>query len=324
MRPGTRLRSWAGLVCSPATMARLIDPLIADLQYEHEGVSSTGQPRHRRWILMKGYLAFWKVLLLHVPIVCTRRTVRKLAGADDWAVGRALGAAAVTLLIVTGLLIAVPVQNLVERDMGSTWPVVLLLPQSLPLSLPFSILVGVLSGLRGRTVTNRARRAVLLIGLAASLGSLGMIIWGMPAAHHAFRSTVAGRQVHRDFNETSVRVLREKALAFKNDGQAGWAGMLLLSYHSRWALVGAALVFAVFGLAVNALRLGVASTAAIATSGCVVFLAYFFELGLVPQSVFSDERLAFSVVWLPNVLMIATSLAFMSGRDERRVLSAKW
>lgn len=54
-----------------------------------------------------------------------------------------------------------------------------------------------------------------------------------------------------------------------------------------------------------------------------MYLAYFFELAFVPQSVFSDERLAFGLVWLPNILMIVTSLAFMSARDERRVLSAK-
>ena len=323
MRPGTRLRSWAGLVCSPATMERLIDPLIADLQYEHEGACATGQSRLRHGILMKGYLAFWRVLLLHVPMVCTRRTLRNLAAADDWAVRRALGAAAVTMLVVTGLLIALPLQNLATRDMDSGWPLVLLLPQTLPLSLPLSILVGVLSGLQGRIVTNRARRAVLVVGLAGSLGSLGMIIWVMPAANHAFRSTIAGRQVHRGFNEISIRVLREKALAIRNDGQPGWAGMLLFSYHARWALVGAALAFGVFGLGVNALRLGVAPTAAIGTSGCIVYLAYFFELAFVPQSVFSDERLTFGLVWLPNVLMIVTGLAFMSARDERHVLSAK-
>ncbi len=54
-----------------------------------------------------------------------------------------------------------------------------------------------------------------------------------------------------------------------------------------------------------------------------VYLAYFFALALVPQSVFSDERLAFGLVWLPNILMIVTSLAFMSARDQRRVLSGK-
>jgi hypothetical protein len=323
MRPGTRLRSWAGYVCSPATMERLIDPVLADLQYEHEGACATGQPRHRRWIRINGYLAFWRVLLLHVPIAYTRQTVRKLAGADDWSVGRALGAAAVTMLIMTGLLIAVPLQNLAERDMASTWPAILVLPQALPLSLPFSILVGVLSGLRGRTVTNRARRAVMVVGLAGSLGSLGMIIWVMPAANDAFRSTMTGRQVQKGFDEISVRVLREKALAIKNDGQLGWAGMLLLSYHSRWALGGAALVFAVFGLGVNALRLGVAPTAAVGASGCIVYLAYFFELALVPRSVFSDERLAFGLVWLPNIVMIVTGLAFMSGRDGRRALSGE-
>ena len=94
---------------------------------------------------------------------------------------------------------------------------------------------------------------------------------------------------------------------------------VLFSFHARWALVGAAAVFAVFGLGVFALRAGPAATAGIGAAGCLVYLTYFFELGLVRMSIFSDERVAYGLVWLPNILMILTSLAFFSARDEPRL-----
>jgi hypothetical protein len=300
-------------------MERLIDPVIADLQHEHDSASAPGQSRERRWILLRGYLAFWTVVALHVPIVWTRRIVRELAVSDDRAVGRAVICAIATMLALTAIFVAAPLQNVVRRDVNILRSLPLLLPQSLPLSLPFSILVGVLAGLRGQTVTGRARRAVLTVGLAGSLASFGTIIWVMPATNHAFRATIAGRDVPKGPNEISVRALRGQALAIKHDGLVDWAGMLLFSYHSRWALVGAALVFAVFGLGVTALRAGPAATAGIGTVGCIVYLTYFFELGMVRPSVFSDERVACGLAWLPNILMILTSLAFLSARDDTRL-----
>jgi hypothetical protein len=319
MRPGARLRSFASRVCSRSTMDRLIDPVIADMQCEHEQASRGGQRWRRRWILLEGYLAFWRVLALHVPLVWTKRAMREWAAADHSAVGRALGSAALTMLILNGVLIAAPLQGITRNDGHVAWLLFLLLPQSLPLSLPLSLFVGVLYGLRDRPVTIPVRRAILVIGLAGSLASFGTITWLVPAADHAFRVTIAAHHVVRGPAEISVGSLRDRALAKKQDGRLNQAGGLLFSYHARWALVGAVLAFALFGLGVTGLRASRAATAGIATIGCVVYVTYFFELSYIRSSVFSDERAALGLAWLPNILLIVVSLIFLSASHETDV-----
>jgi hypothetical protein len=319
MRPGTRLRSFAGRVCSRSTMDRLIDPLIADMQCEHEQASRRGQRWHRGWLVVEGYLAFWTVLLLHVPVISTRRVLRGWAASDHWAVGRALGSAAVTMTVLTAVFVAPPLTGVTRYDGRTTWLLLLLVPQSLPLSLPLSLFVGVLYGLRDRPATLHVRRAILVIGLAGSLASFGTIKWLVPAANQAFRVTIARQHLVRGLNEMSFASLREQALAERHDGRLDQAGKLFFSYHSRWALMGAALVFALFGLGVTALRAGRAATAGIAMIGCVVYVTYFFEMSYTRASVFSDEPVALALAWLPNTLLIIASAAFLSARHEARL-----
>ena len=287
-------------------MERVIDPLIADMQCEDEQASRCGRPWVRRWLLVLGYLAFWRVLALHVPVAWTRLIMREWAASNLW-VGRALGSAAITLIILTALLIAASSQDLPRYD-HSAWLLFLFLPQSLPLSIPLSLLVGVVYGLRDRPVTIPLRRAILVIGLAASLASFGTIAWLVPAADRAFLATITrGRAV-----EMSPGSLREQALAKQEAGRMNQAGSLLFSYHARWALVGAAVAFALFGLGLTALRAGRAATVGIAALGCVVYVTYFFELSHVRSSVFSDERVALVLAWLPNACLTLTSVIFLS------------
>ena len=56
--------------------------------------------------------------------------------------------------------------------------------------------------------------------------------------------------------------------------------------------------------------------AGIGAFGCVVYVTYFFELSNVRASVFSDERVATALAWLPNILLILTSAAFLSTGHE--------
>src|SRR6185503_5559849 len=62
VRPGSRLRSLARRMCSQSTMDRLIDPVIADLQCEYAQAIRDHRRWRRRWILLRGYLAFWKAV----------------------------------------------------------------------------------------------------------------------------------------------------------------------------------------------------------------------------------------------------------------------
>jgi hypothetical protein len=145
-------------------MDRLIDPVIADMQCEHEQASRRGQRWERHRVLLEGYIAFWSIMALHVPIAWTRRVTSDWAASDQWAVGRALGSAALTMIILTAVFIAPPLQAVARHDGHMAWLFLLLLPQSLPLSLPLSLCVGVLYGLRDRPVTIPVRRAILVIG----------------------------------------------------------------------------------------------------------------------------------------------------------------
>jgi hypothetical protein len=319
MRPGRRLRSLAGRVCSRSTMDRLIDPLIADMQCEDEQANRRGQRWSRVWTLVEGYVAFWTVLLLHVPVISTRRVLLEWTASDHRAIGRALGSAALTMIILTAVFIAPPLRGIIRNEGQIPWLLVLLLPQSLPLSLPPSVFVGVLYGLRNRAVTFSVRRAILVIGLVGSLVSFGTIKWLMPAANQAFRVTIARQHLVRGLNEMSFASLREQALAKKHDGRLDQAGTLFFSYHARWALIGAALVFALFGLGVTALRAGRAATAGIGMIGCVVYVTYFFEMSYTPASVFSDEPVALALAWLPNILLILASAALLSAAHEPRL-----
>ena len=63
--PGTRLRALATRLCTPITMERLVDPAIADLQAEYEEASRTGPAWRRRWIWLRGHLAFVAMIVVH-------------------------------------------------------------------------------------------------------------------------------------------------------------------------------------------------------------------------------------------------------------------
>jgi hypothetical protein len=173
MRPGTRLRSLASRVFSRSTMDLLIDPVIGDMQREHEQAIREGRPWRARWILATGYLAFSKAAALYVPL-WAKRTLRGWAASETGTIGGALAAAAVATIALNALFIAPPLlRDRVPFDGWTPWLILLLLPQSLPLTLPLVLLVGVLCGLRNRTVTARIRRGILAIGLTVHWPRLG-------------------------------------------------------------------------------------------------------------------------------------------------------
>jgi putative ABC transport system permease protein len=63
--PGTRLRALAARLCAAITMERLVDPAIADLQAEYEEASRTGPGWRRRWIWLRGHIAFFTMIAVH-------------------------------------------------------------------------------------------------------------------------------------------------------------------------------------------------------------------------------------------------------------------
>jgi hypothetical protein len=65
-KPGDGLRAFAARWCRPDTMARVIDPLIADLQLEHEEAAHAGRRWKARLVRTVAWFAFIKVVVLCV------------------------------------------------------------------------------------------------------------------------------------------------------------------------------------------------------------------------------------------------------------------
>jgi len=224
------------------------------------------------------------------------------------------------------LLVAPPLQGLDRHATSALWLLVLLLPQSFPLTLPAVVLVGALCASWRRPPGDSIRRWIIVAGLIGSLASFGTIVWLIPAANQAFRVSIAGHHIVRGDAEIPVRSLRATALGIRNGERATGASYpynirptaarvaeLLLGYHLRWALAGAVLVFALFGLGVTALRVSRVATAAIGSVALLVYVVYVSHLRRVPPDVFNDERAVIGLVWLPNVLLLVAGLVFLAG-----------
>src|SRR6476646_6060439 len=62
-RPGDRLRAFAFLICNDATMARVIDPIVADLRWEHGEAVRRGKRWSSRWIRVAATFTLLKVMV---------------------------------------------------------------------------------------------------------------------------------------------------------------------------------------------------------------------------------------------------------------------
>lgn len=63
--PGTLLRGVAARLFAANTMDYLIDPAIADMQAEYEDASRRGLTWRKRWICLRGHLAFFTMIVAH-------------------------------------------------------------------------------------------------------------------------------------------------------------------------------------------------------------------------------------------------------------------
>jgi putative ABC transport system permease protein len=63
--PGTLLRAVAARLFAANTMDYLIDPAIADMQAEYEDASRRGRSWRKRWICLRGHLAFFTMIVAH-------------------------------------------------------------------------------------------------------------------------------------------------------------------------------------------------------------------------------------------------------------------
>ena len=307
-RPGDRLRRLAARVCEQRTMERLVEPIVADLQAEYDTAVAQGG-RRARWLVWRGYGAFWKALGLH----CIMSTFQPSDSNDNLrqVVAFSFGA----LAIMTALLIVPPMLDYLKWDGGPLEKlrlILLLVPQALPLSIPMGICVGVVCGMRGRRTSPRHVAAVLAIAAVATFGVWTMLEWGVPAANQAFREILVARLgdarlVHL---EPGLNELGLSRLSQRTDAPA--------IQHSRllWALCFATGPLALFslGLAGVVRRLGVAVVISF-----MAILLYWALMASIDEAL-REGALRGAGAWVANALfMLAGVLMLRYGQKIFRL-----
>jgi hypothetical protein len=109
--PGTRLRALARRLLASTTMERLIDPVIADPQHEHNEAVRGGFVWCGLVVRMVGYAAVWKV----IAIAAARQAISERTVEEDRAVGRAVAYSLLAVIAVTASLLW-PHVNTIQRS----------------------------------------------------------------------------------------------------------------------------------------------------------------------------------------------------------------
>lgn len=119
-RPGARLRAFAARVCSEAALRRWIDPVIADLQYEHAELLRHGRRWRARWARIAACLRILQLVAIH----------------DGGSRGFALIASAAMITMLTAVLVLAILSNTPGTPASPLLLAAYLLPATLPLTVP--------------------------------------------------------------------------------------------------------------------------------------------------------------------------------------------
>jgi lipopolysaccharide export LptBFGC system permease protein LptF len=300
-------------------MERVIDPALADLQAEYGQVSNRDTWK-RRWILLRGYCALFKVVCL-----CGASSLRPANwNCDDRAsLKRVLRVASAAMIIATGLLLVPTVSRQTDGGFSNVRLVGIAawLVASLPLAVPIGVLFGVLFGLRNRVVSGTSVIVILVACLVLAAATRVNLAWVLPWANQSFRTSVSGRpDIPRGSRELTLSELREWIRQEEDFPNSKGFRRNSLEYHERGsALPAAPLVLALFGLSVvSRRRNGRAYLMSLALFG-----GFLYWVALMLGQVLTLEGFFEPIInaWLANIVLLVISAAIVLASPLRSTAS---
>lgn len=139
-------------------MARVIDPIVADMQMEYTEAVRSGRWPSAEWIRVCGYGALWRAVCLN-SIRCGPRALLNSLAADQWALARMAVYSVVACAALTLLLSAWPMIGTYSR-FPNLKLTLLLLPQALPISIPIALSLAIVCGASRMPVRQQRIRRV--------------------------------------------------------------------------------------------------------------------------------------------------------------------
>jgi lipopolysaccharide export LptBFGC system permease protein LptF len=298
-------------------MARLIDPVLADLQVEYASAIST----KRRWLaLLTGYVAFAKVSLW-CGLLGLREARRSWSEEDRQGLLHTLWLTACAIVIVSVplWLLELPTTRDLLESMRDTefLPtasvqrlMIYLVPAILPLSMPLGLAIGVAFGAHGRAPSRRLISTIILVALAASAVSVINVGWLNPATNQLYREAIVGGYVPKGDHEFTLpelnRCLVQTDLRARLGGSTYRYGLFVFELHQRLGLAIAPLTFCAFTLVLTIRRRAKrgAVLAAVSTAGVGYWMMRWLGNGLSLNESVSPQLGA----WMPQIALILTTI----------------
>jgi hypothetical protein len=297
------IRRLLARVCPADTMARIVDPILADIRWESTRAS---------WL---GYLSLAKALAFHSAISLPSIT-RRAWSDDERAIPQMTLVTLAAALLSAAALMAPSLWA--AQDIGRFRGVLLvltILPQALMLTLPAALLLAVPLGVRHRRRSPRLARRTMALAIVVSLATLALVVWAVPAANQAFRILVSGNPgLQPGPYEKGFAELREQIDTLNlTPGGRVVARQLEFGYQVRLALAFAPLPLALLALGISGSPTGSRRPWLI---GGTALLSY--AIGMFPLAIGIGLLLRGSALpplllaWMPNTLTAAIALLLIS------------
>src|SRR5712691_1469759 len=199
--PGERLRRFFAGRCSPRVLERVVDPIVADMQYEWQQAMARGDRRAALFVRLRGYAGFGRAVLLQSMTGEWRPPAVTLGGPPRIAAGVVIAFVGLSAVLMTwsfggfwSHLRALPAMGVRPGTLTfSVFSRLLLefLPSATVLTIPPSVLLGTLLAVRDRATSSRRPRALALrllpAAAAATAATLVLTTTVMPRTNQAFR-----------------------------------------------------------------------------------------------------------------------------------------
>jgi len=283
-------------VCSADTMARVVDPTLADARVEDGRLG---------W---RGSIALARALALHCVLSLPERALHLYAD-DGRAVPKLVALSVVAAMAATVPLVAPPLlRDAHPFPVSRVWLAILLLPQAIALALPSALLVAIPLAVRRVSPSARLVGRVLALSALYVVVTFAVIERMVPAANQSFRRAISGIGDLRpgSMETPSVRLKAEIARLRTFQGSSTVLRRMEYDYELKRSLSWAALPIGALALACAFAPFGRRWPL---LTGLVTLLLYVlgvFAFGAyVAEPALRAGRLpAGSLAWVPNALMI--------------------
>jgi Lipopolysaccharide export system permease LptF/LptG len=308
-------------------MARLIDPVLADLQVEYASAIST----KRRWLaLLTGYVAFAKVSLW-CGLLGLREARRNWSDEDRQGLLHTLwlSACAIVIVSVPLWLLELPrTRDLLDSMRDTEFPptasvqrlMIYLVPAILPLSMPVGLAFGVVFGAHGRALSRRLIATIVLVALAASAVSVVNVGWLNPATNQLYREAIVGEYVIKGDREFTLPVLNRLVQSDVRTRlrMSSYQASFSFELHQRLGVAAAPLTFCALALVLTVRRRArrIAVLAAVSVAAICYRMMWWLGYGLS----LSDAMSAPLAAWMPQLALVLTTI--LVALPKRRLKAA--